>query len=51
MDVQTTSELVQQGASDKLSSQDAKDLRSQPATITDALPLIPEVARSPDGDS
>jgi len=49
VDVRATAESVQQGAADQMSGQDAKDLPSQPATVTDALPLIPGVVRSPDG--
>ena len=42
---------VEEGAStsNAIIGQDAKTLPSRPATVTDALPLIPGVARSPGG--
>jgi hypothetical protein len=49
VDVHATAEPAQQGIADRLSGRDARDLPSQPATVTDALPLIPGVVRSPDG--
>ena len=42
---------VEQGAttSNSLSAETAKDLPGRPATVTDALPLLPGVLRRPDG--
>jgi hypothetical protein len=51
VDVRGTVSPVDQGASSstELPAQIAKELPSRPATVADALPLIPGVARSPGG--
>ena len=48
---ETVSPLEQQGASSpsEVLTQSAKELPSRPATVADALPLIPGVIRSPGG--
>jgi len=52
IDVHASIDPVQQGSStpSQLSAQAAKELPSRPATVADALPLIPGVVRSPAGD-
>jgi len=51
LDVKDTASPVEQaaGAPSTLPPQLVKQLPSQPATVTDALPLVPGVARSPGG--
>ena len=51
IEVQGTAAPVEQGASpaNEVSPQLAKELPSRPATVADALPLTPGVARSPGG--
>lgn len=51
IDVQGTAAPVEQGPSapDTLPAQLAKELPNRPATVAEALPLIPGVARSPGG--
>ncbi|MBZ5577364.1 MAG: TonB-dependent receptor [Acidobacteriia bacterium] len=51
IDVQGTATLIEQGASTEngVPPQLAKALPSRPATVADALPLTPGVARSPGG--
>ncbi|HEY2016358.1 MAG TPA: carboxypeptidase regulatory-like domain-containing protein, partial [Bryobacteraceae bacterium] len=52
VEVHETIESVQQGSSPptQLNPAAAKDLPGRPATVADALPLIPGVVRSPAGD-
>jgi len=51
IDVQETAAPVEQGASapSSLPTQLTRDLPTRPATVADALPLVPGVARSPGG--
>ena len=52
IDVQDTIDPVQQGSSTpgQLQTADVKRMPSKPATLSDALPMIPGVVRSPTGD-
>ena len=52
VEVHETIDAVQQGAStpNQLSPMAAKELPGRPATVADALPLIPGVVRTPNGD-
>ncbi len=52
VEVHETIDAVQQGAStpSRLSPMAAKELPGRPATVADALPLIPGVVRTPAGD-
>ena len=51
IEVSATATPVEQGAStsNTISAQTAKELPGRPATVTDALPLLPGVIRKPDG--
>ena len=51
VDVKATSEPLGQASSapSEISTQTAKELPSRPATVADALPLIPGIVRSPQG--
>jgi hypothetical protein len=51
VEVTATATPVEQGAttSNSLAAQTAKELPGRPATVTDALPLLPGVLRKPDG--
>lgn len=52
VEVTATADAVQQGSStpNQVSMRTAKELPGRPATVTDALPLVPGVVRSPTGD-
>src|SRR5579871_1903718 len=52
VDVTDTAPLVEQTAtvSSDLQAPEVKILPSNPATVTDALPLVPEIVRSPQGE-
>ncbi|MGA2181460.1 MAG: TonB-dependent receptor [Bryobacteraceae bacterium] len=49
VDVHASAEPVQQTSSGELHGEDVKDMPGAPSTVTDVLPLIPGVARSPQG--
>ncbi|HZT30121.1 MAG TPA: TonB-dependent receptor [Bryobacteraceae bacterium] len=51
IEVRDTATPVEQGAAvpDQLPPQTARELPSRPATVADALPLVPGVVRSPEG--
>jgi len=52
IEVKATADEIAQGAttSAQISTKVAKELPSRPATVADALPLVPGVVRSPTGD-
>ena len=52
IDVKATADAVEQGASapNEVSAKLAKELPNRPATVSDALPLVPGVVRTPTGD-
>jgi len=52
IDVQATADPVDQGSSTptQIASSVARDLPGRPATVSDVLPLVPGVVRSPTGD-
>jgi len=49
VDVHASAEPLQQTSSGEVQREDVKDLPGTPSTVTDALPLIPGVARTPQG--
>ena len=52
VEVKATADAVAQGSStsNEISTKTAKELPGRPATVADALPLVPGVVRSPTGD-